>query len=359
MRKHLPIALAGAALLAGATGAAAQAAPGAKGPRGGDVQEPARLRQEVGGREADRGRPGGRAAPQAEREGRREAQERQVRPARARDHGADDDRADRLLRPQAQHDPGARPHGGQQHLLDAGLHAPALPGHAVRAGRRLVRQARRCATSTRSISSGRFAWDGQVSNWVQVDGTAADFGANEASVTAATMPTARSRAWSKATLTASPLRATTAASTSPRPTRPTATTATATATSTSPTATSTTSASSTRARARTPTAARAGRDLEPPLVRQPQRRAGPAGLHSRAATSCRHRPLGRRLHDRGRERRHGRVRPRVRPRPRPARLLRHHRRSENGTGFWSLMSSGSWGSVRRHPIGDNPMHMDA
>ena len=33
MRKHLPIALAGAMALAGVTGAVAQAAPGAKGPR--------------------------------------------------------------------------------------------------------------------------------------------------------------------------------------------------------------------------------------------------------------------------------------------------------------------------------------
>jgi len=38
MRKHLPIALAGAALLVSATGAVAQAAPGAKGPRGGDAR---------------------------------------------------------------------------------------------------------------------------------------------------------------------------------------------------------------------------------------------------------------------------------------------------------------------------------
>ena len=38
MRKHLPIALAGAALLVGATGTVAQAAPGAKGPKGGDVR---------------------------------------------------------------------------------------------------------------------------------------------------------------------------------------------------------------------------------------------------------------------------------------------------------------------------------
>ena len=39
MRRHLPIALAGAALLAGATAGVAQAAPGAKGPRGGDVKD--------------------------------------------------------------------------------------------------------------------------------------------------------------------------------------------------------------------------------------------------------------------------------------------------------------------------------
>ena len=45
------------------------------------------------------------------------------------------------------------------------------------------------------LSSGRFAWDGQVSNWTTVAGTKADFGANsEEPVTAATTPTARSRA---------------------------------------------------------------------------------------------------------------------------------------------------------------------
>jgi immune inhibitor A len=34
--------------------------------------------------------------------------------------------------------------------------------------------------------------------------------------------------------------------------------------------------------------------------------------------------------------------------------------SENSTGFWSLMSSGSWGSYARDPyIGTSPMHMDA
>ena len=38
MRKHLPIALAGAMALAGVTGAVAHAAPGAKGPKGGDVK---------------------------------------------------------------------------------------------------------------------------------------------------------------------------------------------------------------------------------------------------------------------------------------------------------------------------------
>src|SRR3954454_9559370 len=34
--------------------------------------------------------------------------------------------------------------------------------------------------------------------------------------------------------------------------------------------------------------------------------------------------------------------------------------SENSTGFWSLMSSGSWGSYAEDPsIGTSPMHMDA
>ena len=38
MRKHLPIALAGAMALAGVSGTVAQAAPGAKGPKGGDAR---------------------------------------------------------------------------------------------------------------------------------------------------------------------------------------------------------------------------------------------------------------------------------------------------------------------------------
>jgi len=38
MRRHLPIVLASAALLAGAATGVAQAAPGAKGPRGGDAK---------------------------------------------------------------------------------------------------------------------------------------------------------------------------------------------------------------------------------------------------------------------------------------------------------------------------------
>jgi len=33
--------------------------------------------------------------------------------------------------------------------------------------------------------------------------------------------------------------------------------------------------------------------------------------------------------------------------------------SENGTAFWSLMSSGSWASDSRHAIGDKPVHMGA
>src|SRR4030095_5207923 len=32
---------------------------------------------------------------------------------------------------------------------------------------------------------------------------------------------------------------------------------------------------------------------------------------------------------------------------------------ENGTGFWTLMSSGSWASHSKDAIGDNPVHMGA
>src|SRR6185295_16110040 len=39
MRKHLPAALVGAALMVGATGPVAQAAPGAQGPKGGDAKD--------------------------------------------------------------------------------------------------------------------------------------------------------------------------------------------------------------------------------------------------------------------------------------------------------------------------------
>ena len=69
--------------------------------------------------------------------------------------------------------------------------------------------------------------------------------------------------------------------------------------------------------------------------------AGPRLQQARRHPDRRQRLLGRQVHHPARERRRGRVHPRVRPRPGPARPVRHSG-GENGTGFWTLMSSGSW-----------------
>ena len=112
---------------------------------------------------------------------------------------------------------------------------------------------------------------------------------------------------------------------------------------------------STPARARRPAAAPGRRrHLVAPLVRQPDRRGRhrPDRQQVRWHPDRQHRHLDRRLHRRARERRPRRVRPRVRPRPRPARLY-DTAGGENGTGFWTLMSSGSW---LNHGSGDAHRH---
>src|SRR5215218_2182802 len=118
MRRHLPIVLASAALLAGAATGVAQAAPGAKGAQGRRRQGPARLREEVGGREA--------------------GSRRSWTPDFSVQHYKD------ML-----FTPGGGSYGN-----------PSLTDFY------------------QELSSGRFAWDGQVSNWTPINGTKADFGAN-------------------------------------------------------------------------------------------------------------------------------------------------------------------------------------
>ena len=59
VRRHLPIALASAALLAGAATGVAEAAPGAKGPRGGDAKAlPGFVKKWEGEKQAAAGRRG-------------------------------------------------------------------------------------------------------------------------------------------------------------------------------------------------------------------------------------------------------------------------------------------------------------
>ena len=138
-------------------------------------------------------------------------------------------------------------------------------------------------------SSGRFTWTGQVSNWVQVNATAAQFGAN-APKTGAGGDDANGAVYRVVDCTLKALAASgNYGGTGPRQarTRSIATTATATASSPSPTATSITSASSTRARARRPAA---GRRAATPSgatagTRTSTRRAAPPAA-SWAATTC-------------------------------------------------------------------------
>ena len=282
-----------------------------------------------------------------------------------RDDRADDDRAHRLLRPQAQ--TASRSRTAPSTTTPTGppdFTVQRLPRHAVRAGGGSYGNAVAArllpGALLRAVLLGRAG--------LQLDHARRHPGRLRRQQ-GVRRRRQRQRpglaASSRPRSTASPRRATTAASTSRRPTRPIATTATATATSTSPTATSTTSASvhagegedaGGGARATT----RSGATAATPTSTHDER---PDGLPPGRLPARRHRPLGRRLHDRAGERRRRRVRPRVRPRPRPAGPLRHHGNTatENGTGFWSLMSSGSWGTpVRRGShIGTVPMHMDA
>ena len=90
----------------------------------------------------------------------------------------------------------------------------------------------------------------------------------------------------------------------------------------------------------------------------------------RDRTACRRRPhrlerlLDRRLHRRARERRRRRIRARVRSRSRPAGPVRHIGNTggaENSTGFWTLYSSGSYGStgMPAEGIGSKPISMSA
>ena len=178
---------------------------------------------------------------------------------------------DRVRRPAAQPDPGARPHAGQ---LD-GL-----------AGRTTPRATTATSTSARATgveslktyyeqqSSGRYSVDGEVTDWVKVPYNEARYGRSNGFPCASNVC---SNTWDLITDAldrvgrrpaggrAAPTRR--SRPTSRRTTSGTATTTTATATSTSPTATSTTSRSSTpaatrptatRTRARTPSGATAG-----------------------------------------------------------------------------------------------------
>ena len=186
----------------------------------------------------------------------------------------------------------------------------------------------RCATSTSSSPSNRYAVNGAVTDWVQVP-------FNEANTAPTTAAASSARTWlfvqrlADAWYNGQVAGREVAHRSTPiwrSSTCGIATTTTATATSTSPTATSTTSSRSTPVKARRRAAA----------PRAPTRSGATAGTRStphrpgrRRPTTARRRPhrqlqlLDRRLHDRAGERRRRRVLARVRPRPRPARPVRH------------------------------------
>ena len=179
MRKHLPIALAGAALLVSATGAVAQAAPGANGPKGGDVRNLPGFVKKWQGEKQTAADQVARGTAEAERQGRR----RSSRTASYVQHALETTEQMTIALidfsdPQAQHDPGARPLGGQQHLLDAGLHASSTTATCCSRRAAAPTASRRCATSTRSSRRAASPGTARSPTGRTLAGTQADYGAN-------------------------------------------------------------------------------------------------------------------------------------------------------------------------------------
>jgi len=180
MRKHLPIALAGAALLVSATGAVAQAAPGAKGPRGGDVRNlPGFVKKWQGEKQT--------AADQVARGAAKPNAKGVVKLKNGKyvQHSLEtteqmtialidfsDLKHNSIPEPDRSVDNSTywTPDFTVQHYRDM-LFAPGGGSYGKPSLRDFYQE----------LSSGRFAWDGQVSNWTPVAGTQADYGANKAS----------------------------------------------------------------------------------------------------------------------------------------------------------------------------------
>src|SRR3954454_4557558 len=177
MRKHLPIALAGVVMLAGVAAGVADAAPGAKGPKGGDARNLPRFVKKWEGEKqaaADlvaRGRksPSGKGVVKLDngRYVQHELQTTEQMTIALIDFS--DLEHNNIPQPDRTKDNNTywTPDFTVQHYKDM-LFAPGggSYGHPS------------LTDFYQELSSGRFAWNGQVSNWTTVNGTKADFGAN-------------------------------------------------------------------------------------------------------------------------------------------------------------------------------------
>src|SRR4051794_36873749 len=179
MRKHLPIALAGAMALAGVTGAVAQAAPGAKGPRGGDAKNlPGFVKKWQGEKQAaadlvarGKEKPNAKGVVKLDngRYVQHELQTTEQMTIALVDFS--DLKHNSIPEPDRTKDNSTywTPDFTVQHYRDM-LFTPGGGSYGNPSLRDFYQE----------LSSGRFAWDGQVSKWTTVAGTQADFGANKA-----------------------------------------------------------------------------------------------------------------------------------------------------------------------------------
>jgi immune inhibitor A len=177
MRKHLPIALAGAALLAGATAGTVQAAPGAKGPRGGDARNlPGFVKKWEGEKQtaADQvargaAKPNGKGVVKLKNGKYVQHALQSTEQMTIALIDFSDVKHNNIPEPDRSKDNSTywTPDFTVQHYRDM-LFTPGGGSYGNPSLRDFYQE----------LSSGRFAWDGQVTNWTQVAGTEADFGAN-------------------------------------------------------------------------------------------------------------------------------------------------------------------------------------
>ena len=358
MRKHLPIALAGAALLAGATAGTVQAAPGAKGPRGGDARNlPGFVKKWEGEKQT--------AADQVARGAAKPNGKGVVKLKNGKyvQHSLEtteqmtialvdfsDLKHNSIPEPDRSVDNSTywTPDFTVQHYRDM-LFAPGGGSYGKPSLRDFYQE----------LSSGRFSWDGQVSNWTTLAGTQADYGANKAADgdDSANGPVSRVV---KATLDGLTARATTAASTSPRPTRPDRYDCDGDGNFNEPDGYidhfQMVHAGEGEDADGGPQATRSGATAPTPT----QRRRGPDGAANKGGYQLGNTGLW--VGDYTIEAENGGMGVFAHEFGHDLGLPDYYDTNggENSTGFWSLMSSGSWGSYAEDPsIGTTPMHMDA